>query len=181
MGYGWTNSAQQSHHTGFRKKYPIASNKTARGPRRKPPRRSGDYNPLKHEQTDKKGQPIGQPFLTGCRLSEILVKTLFDTSSLTSTLTQVVQFSFTNSTTTFDRNAVNYRRVSLKTRSTPSPLEILRTVNAECRPRLRIAITTPSNACRRFWNLQQPILSLPRYHPDGRKVRPASSALVQVA
>ena len=25
------------------------------------------------------------------------------------------------------------------------------------------------------------ILSLPRYHPDGRKVRPASSVLVQVA
>lgn len=117
----------------------------------------------------------------GCGVNALLVKTLFDTSSLTSTLTQVVQFSFTNSTTTFDRNAVNYRRVSLKTRSTPSPLEILRTVNAECRPRLRIAITTPSNACRRFWNLQQPILSLPRYHPDGRKVRPASSALVQVA
>ncbi len=39
-------------------------------------------------------------------------------------------------------------------------------------PRLRIAITTPSNACRRFLELQQPILSLPRYHPDGRKVRP---------
>ncbi|XJI80260.1 OmpA family protein [Escherichia coli] len=31
MGYGWTNSAQQSHHSGFRKKYPIASNKTAQG------------------------------------------------------------------------------------------------------------------------------------------------------
>ncbi len=41
--------------------------------------------------------------------------------------------------------------------------------DAECRPRLRIAITTPSNACRLFWNLQQPILSLPRYHPDGRR------------
>nr|VXZ81552.1 Uncharacterised protein [Klebsiella pneumoniae] len=86
----------------------------------------------------------------------ILVKTLFDTSRLTSALTQVVQFSFTYSTTTFNSNAVNYRRVSLKTRSTPSPLEILRTVNAECRPRLRIAITTPSNACRRFGTFNNP-------------------------
>ncbi len=104
-------------------------------------------------------------------LKRILVQTLFNTSRLTSTLTQVVQFSFTYSTTTFNSNAVNYRRVSLKTRSTPSPLEILRTVNAECRPRLRIAITTPSNACRRFWNLQQPILSLPRCHrTEGRYV-----------
>lgn len=133
------------------------------------------------DKATKKGQPAGQPFLYRMSLKRILVKTLFDTSRLTSALTQVVQFSFTYSTTTFNSNAVNYRRVSLKTRSTPSPLEILRTVNAECRPRLRIAITTPSNACRRFWNLQQPILSLPRYHPDGRKVRPASSALVQVA
>lgn len=38
---------------GLGKKYPIASNKTA-GAAPKPPRRSGDYNPLKHEQTDKK-------------------------------------------------------------------------------------------------------------------------------
>lgn len=58
---GGKNSTQQSHHTGFRKKYPIASNKTA-GPRREPPRRSGDYNPLKHEQTDKKG-PANWPAL----------------------------------------------------------------------------------------------------------------------
>src|SRR6185437_4308297 len=35
------------------------------------------------------------------------------------------------------------------TRSTPVPCEILRTVKAECRPRLRRAITTPSNACTR--------------------------------
>src|SRR6185437_2695776 len=35
------------------------------------------------------------------------------------------------------------------TRSTPVPCDILRTVKAECRPRLRRAITTPSNACTR--------------------------------
>ncbi len=50
----------------------------------------------------------------GCCESAFLVKTLFDTSCFTSTLTQVVQFSFTNSTTTFNSNAVNYRRVSLE-------------------------------------------------------------------
>src|SRR6266511_4876367 len=35
-------------------------------------------------------------------------------------------------------------------RSTPSPLEILRTTNDELRPRLRLAITTPSYACTRL-------------------------------
>src|SRR5688572_5263618 len=34
-------------------------------------------------------------------------------------------------------------------RSTPSPCEILRTVNEEFRPRLLLAMTTPSNACAR--------------------------------
>ena len=29
------------------------------------------------------------------------------------------------------------------------PGDTLRKVNAECKPRLRIAITTPSNACKR--------------------------------
>ena len=101
--------------------------------------------------------PAFRPALSNrMSLKRILVQTLFNTSRLTSTLTQVVQFSFTYSTTTFNSNAVNYRRVSLKTRSTPSPLEILRTVNAECRPRLRIAITTPSNACRRFGTFNNP-------------------------
>src|SRR5688572_22858238 len=37
-----------------------------------------------------------------------------------------------------------------KVRSTPSPEETLRTMNEELRPRLRLAITMPSNACRRF-------------------------------
>src|SRR3569623_713949 len=35
------------------------------------------------------------------------------------------------------------------TRSTPSPCDTLRTVNEELRPRLRLAMTTPSKACRR--------------------------------
>src|SRR5712691_7822301 len=35
-------------------------------------------------------------------------------------------------------------------RSTPSPDDILRTMNEEFRPRLRLAITMPSNACTRF-------------------------------
>src|SRR4029453_3835439 len=35
-------------------------------------------------------------------------------------------------------------------RSTPSPDEILRTTNEELRPRLRLAITTPSYACTRL-------------------------------
>ena len=35
------------------------------------------------------------------------------------------------------------------TRSTPSPCEILRTVNEELRPRLLFAMTTPSYACTR--------------------------------
>src|SRR5699024_3065621 len=86
-------------------------------------------------------QPIGQPFLTGCRLSEILVKTLFDTSSLTSTLTQVVQFSFTNSTTTFDRNAVNYRRVSLE--DTLNAFAVGNFTNSECR--VQTAVTNSDN------------------------------------
>src|SRR5262245_27151199 len=37
-----------------------------------------------------------------------------------------------------------------KVRSTPSPEEILRTMNEELRPRLRLAMTMPSNACRRL-------------------------------
>ncbi len=44
-----------------------------------------------------------------CRVSDTLVKTLFNTSRLTSTLTQVVQFGFTHSATTFNSDAVNYR------------------------------------------------------------------------
>src|SRR5690606_17938393 len=36
-----------------------------------------------------------------------------------------------------------------KVRSTPTPWEILRTVKAEPRPRLRLPMTTPSKACRR--------------------------------
>src|SRR6516164_639028 len=36
-----------------------------------------------------------------------------------------------------------------KTRSTPSPWEILRTVKEEFRPRLLLAMTTPSYACTR--------------------------------
>lgn len=47
---------------GLGKKYPIASNKTAQGRAEKPPRRSGDYYPLKHQQTDKKG-PANWPAL----------------------------------------------------------------------------------------------------------------------
>jgi hypothetical protein len=35
-------------------------------------------------------------------------------------------------------------------RSTPSPEEILRTMNDELRPRLRLAITMPSKACTRL-------------------------------
>src|SRR5690242_4361600 len=35
-------------------------------------------------------------------------------------------------------------------RSTPSPEEILRTMNEELRPRLRLAITMPSKACTRL-------------------------------
>ncbi len=37
-----------------------------------------------------------------------------------------------------------------KVRSTPSPDEILRTMKFEFKPRLRFAITTPSNACTRL-------------------------------
>src|SRR6185436_20736690 len=37
-----------------------------------------------------------------------------------------------------------------KVRSTPSPEEILRTMNEELRPLLRLAMTMPSNACERL-------------------------------
>ncbi|SPW32302.1 Uncharacterised protein [Edwardsiella tarda] len=45
----------------------------------------------------------------GCSESVILVQALFNTSCLTSTLTQVVQFSFTNGTTALNSDAVDNR------------------------------------------------------------------------
>lgn len=45
----------------------------------------------------------------GCSVRLVLcAQTLFDTRRPTSTLTQVVQFSLANSTTTLDSDAVNY-------------------------------------------------------------------------
>ncbi len=71
----------------------------------------------------------------------ILVKTLFDTSRLTSALTQVVQFSFTYSTTTFNSNAVNYRRVSLE--DTLNAFAVGNFANSECR--VQTAVTNSDN------------------------------------
>ncbi|WP_416352669.1 class I SAM-dependent methyltransferase [Edwardsiella ictaluri] len=45
----------------------------------------------------------------GCSESVVLVQALFNAGCLTSTLTQVVQFSFTNGTTTFHSDAVDNR------------------------------------------------------------------------
>ncbi len=59
------------------------------------------------------------------------VQTLFDTSSLTSTLTQVVQFSFTNGTTTFHSNAVDYWGVSLE--YALNTFAVGNLTNSECR------------------------------------------------
>ena len=71
----------------------------------------------------------------------ILVKTLFDTSSLTSTLTQVVQFSLTNGTTTFNSNAVDNRRVSLE--NTLYAFAVGNFANSECR--MQTAVTDSDN------------------------------------
>ena len=71
----------------------------------------------------------------------LLVKTLFDTSRLTSALTQVVQFSFTYSTTTFNSNAVNYRRVSLE--DTLNAFAVGNFANSECR--VQTAVTNSDN------------------------------------
>ena len=46
-------------------------------------------------------------------------------------------------------HAIDSGECNWNARSTPTPLEILRTVNAEFKPRLRLAMTTPSKACRR--------------------------------
>lgn len=89
----------------------------------------------------KKGQPAGQPFLYRMSLKRILVKTLFNTSRLTSALTQVVQFSFTYSTTTFNSNAVNYRRVSLE--DTLNAFAVGDFANSECR--VQTAVTNSDN------------------------------------
>ena len=74
-------------------------------------------------------------------LKRILVQTLFNTSRLTSTLTQVVQFSFTYSTTTFNSNAVNYRRVSLE--DTLNAFAVGNFTNSECR--VQTAVTNSDN------------------------------------
>ncbi len=54
---------------GLGKKYPIASNNLTSPP--EPPRRSGDYYPLKHQQTDKKG-PANWPALNRMSLKRNL-------------------------------------------------------------------------------------------------------------
>ncbi len=69
------------------------------------------------------------------------VQTLFDTSSLTSTLTQVVQFSFTNGTTTFNSNAVDYWGVSLE--YTLNTFAVGNLTNSECR--VQTAVTDSDN------------------------------------
>ena len=79
----------------------------------------------------KKGPALRPALFVRMSRKRILVKTLFDTSRLTSALTQVVQFSFTYSTTTFNSNAVNYRRVSLE--DTLNAFAVGNFANSECR------------------------------------------------
>lgn len=89
----------------------------------------------------KKGPALRPALFVRMSRKRILVKTLFDTSRLTSALTQVVQFSFTYSTTTFNSNAVNYRRVSLE--DTLNAFAVGNFANSECR--VQTAVTNSDN------------------------------------
>lgn len=89
----------------------------------------------------KKGPALKPALFVRMSRKRILVKTLFDTSRLTSALTQVVQFSFTYSTTTFNSNAVNYRRVSLE--DTLNAFAVGNFANSECR--VQTAVTNSDN------------------------------------
>ncbi len=89
----------------------------------------------------KKGPALWPALSVRMSRKRILVKTLFDTSRLTSALTQVVQFSFTYSTTTFNSNAVNYRRVSLE--DTLNAFAVGNFANSECR--VQTAVTNSDN------------------------------------
>ncbi len=70
---------------------------------------------------------------------------LFDARGLAGQVTQVVELGAAHAAAALDFDTSLIEGLCVwNTRSTPSPCEILRTVNEELRPRLLLAMTTPS-------------------------------------
>ena len=70
----------------------------------------------------------------------------FDSSSFTGQIAQVVEFGAADVTVALNFDAGNQRRIELECTFHTFTAGILRTVKAEFKPRLRMAMITPSKA-----------------------------------
>ena len=77
-------------------------------------------------------------------LTEAQAELFLDARRLAAALAQVVQLGAAHVAAALDLDAAISGLYSWNVRSTPSPLEILRTMKLLFRPRLRLAMTTPS-------------------------------------